>query len=71
MSKKEVTVIDAFVRTRQILRVAAYIRVSSKSEDQENSYQAQMTHYQTLFAYDPNIEMTEIYADVGITGTSL
>ena len=71
MNKKEVTVIDAFVRTRQVLRVAAYIRVSSKSEDQENSYQAQLTHYQTAFAYDPNIELVEIYADEGISGTSV
>ena len=71
MNKKEVTVIEPILKSKSKLRIAAYIRVSSKSEDQENSFNAQMIHYQKTFAYDPNTELVEIYADEGITGTSL
>lgn len=52
------------------LRVAAYARVSSNSEDQENSFAAQNTYYTTLLTSTPEWEMVDIYADEGITGTS-
>ena len=69
--KRKVTVIEAIEHARQRIRVAAYIRVSSKSEDQENSFQAQQLHYQSVLSFDPNFELIEIYADEGITGTSV
>ncbi len=57
------------LQTRR-LRVAAYARVSSNSEDQENSFAAQNTYYTALLTSTPEWEMVDIYADEGITGTS-
>ena len=53
------------------LRVAAYARVSSSSEDQLNSYRAQNQYYSDLISGKPDWEMVDIYADSGITGTSV
>ena len=50
-------------------RVAAYCRVSSSSEDQLNSYQAQLTYYSHKFKYSVTEELVDLYADEGITGT--
>ena len=47
------------------MRVAAYCRVSTDSEEQLNSYEAQKSQD------SPDWEMAGIYADEGITGTSL
>ena len=51
------------------LRVAAYCRVSSSSEDQLNSYQAQLTYYSHKFEDSDTEELVDLYADEGITGT--
>ena len=53
------------------LRVAAYARVSSSSEDQLNSYRVQNQYYSELISNNPDWEMVDIYADEGITGTSI
>ena len=53
------------------LRVAAYARVSSSSEDQLNSYRVQNQYYSELISNNPDWEMVDIYADEGITGTSV
>ena len=53
------------------LRVAAYARVSSSSEDQLNSYRVQNQYYSELISNNPDREMVDIYADEGITGTSV
>lgn len=42
------------------LRVAAYARVSSNSEDQENSFAAQNTYYTALLTSTPDWEMVDI-----------
>ena len=52
------------------LRVAAYARVSSNSEDQFNSFAAQNAHYTELITANPEWEFVDVYADKGITGTS-
>ena len=52
------------------LRVAAYTRVSSDSEDQLNSFAAQNRYYTELISKKPEWTMVDIYADEGITGTS-
>ena len=57
------------VRARK-LRVAAYARVSSSSEDQLNSFAAQNAHYTELITSNPEWEFVDVYADKGITGTS-
>ncbi len=51
------------------LRVAAYCRVSSDSEDQQNSFLAQVNAYTELISANPEWELVDIYADDAITGT--
>ena len=51
------------------LRVCAYARVSSDSEDQQHSFAAQVRYYTTLIASHEDWEFVDIYADEGITGT--
>ena len=53
------------------LRVAAYCRVSTKKDEQLNSYEAQKSYYTQKIQDSPDWEMAGIYADEGITGTSL
>ena len=53
-----------------ILRVAAYCRVSTDAEEQENSYVAQQAHYRDMIAQKAEWTLAGIYADEGITGTS-
>ena len=52
------------------LRVAAYCRVSTDSDDQLNSFDAQQNHYNEYIRSQERWEMVDIYADEGITGTS-
>ena len=52
------------------LRVAAYARVSSSSDDQMNSFAAQNHYYTALISGKENWKMVDIYADAGVTGTS-
>ena len=53
------------------LRVAAYARVSSNSEDQKHSFVAQNAYYSKLITDNPDWELVDVYADKGITGTSV
>ena len=53
-----------------VLRVAAYCRVSTDSDDQLNSFAAQNAHYNNLIKTHDRWELVDIYADEGITGTS-
>lgn len=71
MEKQRVIVIEAADRPQNIrVRVAAYVRVSSDSEDQLNSFATQNHYYTALISGKENWEMADIYADRGITGTS-
>ncbi len=51
------------------LRVAAYCRVSTDSDEQETSYEAQCRHYTDYIGKNPAWELAGIYADEGISGT--
>lgn len=53
------------------MRVAAYCRVSTDSEEQLNSYETQKTYYTQLIADNPNWDDAGIYADEGISGTDM
>lgn len=53
------------------LKVAAYCRVSTDSEDQVESYKAQVAYYTEAIAKNPRWKLADIYADEGITGTML
>lgn len=53
------------------LRVAAYCRVSTNHADQENSYETQVRYFSSLYDYSEAEQLVGIYADEGISGTSL
>ena len=53
-----------------LLRVAAYCRVSSDSDDQMHSFGVQTEYYKKLIGENPLWTLADIYADEGITGTS-
>ena len=51
------------------LKVAAYARVSTEKEEQEDSFERQVEHYKQLIASKPEWKYVDIYADPGISGT--
>lgn len=55
---------------RRQLHVAAYCRVSTDSEEQLISYEAQRTYYTDKIMANPEWTMAGLFADEGITGTS-
>ena len=52
------------------LRVAAYCRVSTDSDEQATSYDAQVAHYTGFIKKNSEWEFVGIYADDGISGTN-
>lgn len=58
-------------QSEELEKVAAYCRVSTDSSDQLNSYRTQIGYYTNFIAQHPGWELVDIYADEGITGTSL
>lgn len=52
------------------LRVAAYCRVSTDSDEQATSYDAQIEHYTAYINGHPDWTLAGIYADDGISGTN-
>lgn len=79
MMTKSVTMIPAtkIVGTLRInaeekpkLRVAAYCRVSTDSDEQTSSYEVQVEHYTNFINNNSEWELAGIYADDGISGTS-
>ena len=55
---------------RPKLRVAAYCRVSTDSDEQATSYEAQVEHYTEFIKKNPEWEFAGIFADDGISGTN-
>jgi len=55
----------------RMFRVCAYCRVSTDNDEQLSSYELQQAHYRQLVGNHPNWDLREIYADEGISGTSL
>ena len=75
---RKVTIIPALPKQdepgnlfRHKLRVAAYCRVSTDSEEQINSYKNQLAYYTEKINSNPEWIFAGIYADEGITGTSM
>ena len=52
------------------LRVAAYCRVSTDSDDQANSFESQQRYFRAYIAQQPHWELAGIFADEGLSGTS-
>lgn len=76
---REVTVIPATKTPRAAgrkptqknkIRLAAYCRVSTDQEEQENSFRNQVEYYNRFVQSHPEYELVDIYADDGISGTN-
>ena len=52
-------------------RVAAYARVSTDSEEQLSSYEAQVEFYTRYIKGNPSWEFIDVYTDEGISGTNI
>ena len=73
---KNVTVIPATfsaqthlpVQQKARRRVAAYARVSTDSEEQLTSYEAQVDYYTTFIRSHPEWEFVSVYTDEGVSG---
>ena len=60
-----------FDDSAQLFRVCAYCRVSTGSEEQLSSFELQKAHYLQMAKERPNWDLRRVYADEGISGTSL
>ena len=52
-----------------LIKVAAYARVSTKKDEQEDSYERQVAHYTKYIKNHEGWQFVDVYADEGITGT--
>lgn len=72
-SLRKVVIIPAkskeVLQTFEKLKVAAYCRVSTDQEEQETSYEAQISYYTEKISKNPKWNMVKIFADEGISGT--
>ena len=67
---KTITIIEPVKRIeKEKLRVAAYCRVSTDSDKQEESLEAQRSHYEDYIKSNPDWEFSGLYFDEGISGT--
>lgn len=55
----------------RFFRVCAYCRVSTDNDEQLSSFELQQAHYRQLVQDHPNWDLRHIFADQGISGTSL
>jgi hypothetical protein len=53
------------------INICAYCRVSTNKKDQENSFQNQKDYFITEIANNPKYNLVKIYADKGISATSM
>ena len=75
---KKVTKIDRAVVAKasthqsiaRLRRVAAYARVSTDSDEQFTSFEAQVDYYTRQITANPDWTMVEVYTDEGISGTN-
>lgn len=64
-------IIEDLETSSVIRRVAAYIRVSTDNDEQTSSYELQKNYYTDYIQAQPGWVFVGIYADEGISGTSL
>ena len=62
---------DTEAKAQKKIRVAAYARVSTEQDEQQNSYAAQVDYFTKYIKEHPEWEFVEVYSDEGISGTSL
>lgn len=66
---KTVSVIEPIPRQKKKLRVAAYCRVSTETDAQLESLEAQKNYYDSYISAHPDWVLVGIYYHEGITGT--
>lgn len=69
ITKYEPTEIKDEILKYKKLKVAAYCRVSTDTEDQINSYHSMIKYYTDMIESNPEWQLYKIYADEGLTGT--
>lgn len=52
-----------------LIKVACYCRVSTKSEEQEQSFEAQQAYFKEKLSVKNGYDLVEVYADRGTSGT--
>ena len=62
---------EDFYKSESTKRVAVYARVSTDDPNQTSSYELQKNHYEDMVNRRANWVLVDIYADEGISGTSL
>ena len=67
----KITEIPARPKERKVVRVAAYARVSADKDAAFHSLEAQTEYYEDYIAAHPDWELTGIYSDNGISGTTI
>ena len=55
----------------RVLRVAAYVRVSTENDEQKSSFELQSNEFTDQIKANPKWEFAGIYSDEGISGTDL
>lgn len=77
MAKRVTTIMPTLVRFTEApiaehrkRKVAAYARVSTDSDEQFTSYEAQIDYYTQYIKARDDWEFVQVYTDEGITGTS-
>ena len=53
------------------IRVAAYCRVSTNMEEQEGSYDTQISYYRNLITSNPRYILVDVYGDQGASGRTV
>ena len=79
MAAKNVTVIPASINqrthksteTQTRRKVAGYARVSTDSDEQFTSYEAQVDYYTQFIKKNHDWEFVKVYTDEGISGTNI
>ncbi len=71
---KKVTVIEASNKESEAadnrkIRVCVYCKVSSMHKEQQNSFEAQVSHYTQYIQINSQWEFAGVYSDEGISGT--
>lgn len=54
---------------KDLIKVACYCRVSTKMEEQEQSFEAQQKYFREKLSKKNGYELVEVYADRGVSGT--
>lgn len=62
---------ESITASSRPMRVCAYCRVSTDNDEQLSSFELQQAHYRSVAQSHPNWNLLHIYADEGISGTSL